>query len=216
MSQLTTARTLGTTLAVVPATVVALLELVRLSYGLGGATAFAQGLVLGWVSLALATIVLVLSAAAFFAGATWNDGSPATPGLRRLQFGAGTLAWAFIAFHLVNCWLSLDAVGAEPLGQYEFLRNLLSLPINLAIYVFGLGVTSLYLVQGSAAVLEAWGFADTPLMQKRVELVLGAFACIVFVFAVNVLSHFAAGRALFVTTPSEATQVAPTADGEVR
>ncbi len=172
------------------------LEVFRLACGLGGATGFARGLRLGWVAATLATFVLAVSLVAFLLGGVRRESPVLTGGSLRLQRWAGLICWAFVALHLSHLWRGLVEFGPEPLAQYEFLRNWLSLPINGAFYVIGLAAMSLYLVQGIPALAHAWGLAPLA-SHRRWEIATGILAWLFFVFTINVVSHYATGAALW-------------------
>ena len=198
VSQAGNARPIRATLAIIPLAVFFPLEVFRLSFGLGGAVPFSLGFRLGWMGTAVVTVVLGASLVAFVTGGARRDTDLLSEGSKRLQRYAGLLCWAFVVLHLSYLWGALNQVGAEPLGQYNFLRNRLSLPINVAFYAVGLGAVSLYLVQGIPVVMRGWGAAQSPRGYKRLQIGVGVLAWLFFVFTINVLSHYATGRALWV------------------
>lgn len=196
MSQSGSARPLVATLAIAPLVALFPLEVFRLAFGLGGATSFGLGLQLGWVTATLVSLVLAGSLVAFLLGGVRRDSPVLTGGSLRLQRWAGLICWAFVALHLSHLWRGLVQFGPDPLSQYEFLRNWLSLPINVAFYVIGLAAMSLYLVQGIPALAHAWGFARLG-SHRRWEIATGILAWLFFVFTINILSHYATGAAMW-------------------
>lgn len=111
-------------------------------------------------------------------------------GVRRLQHLAGFVLAVFLVVHLGQVYLPALLEGQA--AVYDELSHLLSLPVFAGIYVFGVAATALHLAQGVEA-------ASTTLSPERARvarvlaLVLGF---VVFGAGVNVVSHFASGRAL--------------------
>ncbi len=148
---------------------------------------------------------MVLFLAAFARGwSTLRLGSPEgegpyrSEGCRRLQKLAGGLAWALVMAHLALQWFMTTRVGPVALSQYELLRGFLSRPPVLAFYVLGLGALGLFLSQGFAATLRAWGVARTPESSRWLEVGCTVASAVMMLMAINVLSHFVTGRAYWM------------------
>jgi len=169
---------------------------------LQGAPSYAASSPASWLSLVAWTIVVAVSISAYARG--WSrlrpaDGHDAGPyrseGCVRLQKLAGALAWAFLVGHLVVHWVMTFRVGPVALSHYQLLREFLSRPLVLGLYVLGLAALGLYLSQGIAASLRAWGLGTRPESSRWLEVGCTFASAIVMLMAVNVLSHFATGRA---------------------
>jgi len=118
-----------------------------------------------------------------------------TAGCRRLQSIAGIFAWTLVAAHLLLRWIMTVRVGPVALSQYELFRQYLSRPPVLALYVLGLGALGLFLSQGLAASVRAWGLATQPKSSLRLEVGCTLLSAVLMLAAINVLSHFVTGRA---------------------
>jgi hypothetical protein len=116
-------------------------------------------------------------------------------GSRRLQGLAGALVWTLVVVHLLLRWLMTVRVGPVALSQYELLREYLSRPPVLAVYVLGLGALGLFVSQGLAASVRAWGHATRPQTSRRLEVGCTFVSALLMLMAINVLSHFVTGRA---------------------
>jgi hypothetical protein len=192
-------------LTVWPITALFVLELLRIWPAIDGASAFAAASPVTWTSLGLHTAVVALFLAAFARGwSTLRLGSPEgegpyrSEGCRRLQKLAGGLAWALVMAHLALQWFMTVRVGPVALSQYELLRGFLSRPPVLAFYVLGLGALGLFLSQGFAATLRAWGVARTPESSRWLEVGCTVASAVMMLMAINVLSHFVTGRAYWM------------------
>ena len=95
-------------------------------------------------------------------------------------------------------WFMTARVGPVALSQYELLRGFLSRPPVLAFYVLGLGALGLFLSQGFAATLRAWGVARTPESSRWLEVGCTVASAVMMLMAINVLSHFVTGRAYWM------------------
>jgi hypothetical protein len=181
---------------------------------LRGAPSYAASSPASWFSLIAWTLVVLLCLGAYAHG--WGrlvlaDGEGAAPyrsaGCIRLQKFAGAIAWAFIAGHLVVLWVMTFRVGPVALSHYELLRELLSRPVVLALYMLGLAALGLYLSQGISASLRAWGFGTRPESSRWLEVGCTVASAIMILMAVNILSHFATGRAYWSASSSAAPGV---------
>jgi hypothetical protein len=105
------------------------------------------------------------------------------------------VAWAFVVAHLLLRWLMTIRVGPVALSQYELFRQYLSRPPVLAVYVLGLGALGLFLSQGLAASVRAWGLATRAESSLRLEVGCTFVSAVLMLVAINVLSHFVTGRA---------------------
>ena len=88
--------------------------------------------------------------------------------------------------------------GPVALSHYELLREILSRPPVLAFYVLGVAAFGLFLSQGIAASFRAWGFARRPETSRWLEVGCTLASAVMMLMAVNVLSHFATGRAFWM------------------
>lgn len=188
-----------------PITALLVLELARMWPALDGASSFAAASPVTWTALAVCTVVVVLSLAAYARGwSLLSLGSPTgagpyrTEGCRRLQKLAGGLAWALVVAHLALQWFMSIRVGPVALSQYELMRGFFSRPPVLGFYVFGLAALGLFLSQGVAATLREWGGARSPEISRWVEVGCTVASAGVMLVAINVLSHFATGRAYWM------------------
>lgn len=164
----------------------AAMHLWTLSAAIAGRDAFSARFLAGFafrfeavlgVSLALAFAYLVGAHAALRDVGTER---------RRLFALSAALALPMVGAHL---WILSQAVSPEPEAVLSALFNEVGKPWLVGLYSFGLAAFGLH--WGESALLflpERWRRAGGP-----VAYALGA--CF-FLFAVNVLSHFAAGRAL--------------------
>lgn len=179
-------------------------SLARMWPALRGAQSYAAASPIGWLSLVGCTVVVVASLAAYARG--WailrrqsSEDADAAPyrsqGCRRLQSFAGALAWTLVVVHLLLRWLMTVRVGPVALSQYELLREYLSRPPLLAVYVLGLGALGLFISQGLAASVRAWGHAIRPETSLRLEVGCIFVSAVLMLLAINVLSHFVTGRA---------------------
>ncbi|MGD8317229.1 MAG: hypothetical protein PVH21_01550 [Myxococcales bacterium] len=178
--------------------------LVRMWPALGGAQSYAAASPISWASLGACSVVVVVGVAAYARGwailrrqtPEWTDSSPyRSAGCRRLQGIAGIVAWAFVVAHLLLRWLMTIRVGPVALSQYELFRQYLSRPPVLAVYVLGLGALGLFLSQGLAASVRAWGLATRAESSLRLEVGCTFVSAVLMLVAINVLSHFVTGRA---------------------
>lgn len=197
-------------LTVLPIAALYVMELVRLWPAIRGAQSFAVSSPAGWLPLALCTVAVLLSLAAYARG--WNllDSEPSGgPGPyrsvadRRLQKLAGGAAWGLAVAHLALHWLMSVRVGPVALSQYELLREFLSRVPVLMFYVLGLATLGLFLAQGFAAGARSLGLGRTPESSRRLEVGGTLASVMMLVFAVNLLGHFATGRAYWTGLPSE-------------
>jgi len=172
---------------------------------LGGASSFAAASPVTWLSLVAHTVVVVVFVGAYargWSGISRDTSEGAGPyrslGCQRLQQLAGWLAWAFVVAHLGLQWLMTIRVGPVALSHYELLRGFLSRPVVLGFYVFGLAALGLFLAQGAAASFRAWGFARKPESSRWLEVGCTLASAVMMLMAINVLSHFATGRAYWM------------------
>ena len=174
----------------------------RMWPALGGAQSYAASSPVSWTSLVACSIFVVLFLGAYIRG--WailrrqsaTDAAPyRSVGCRRLQRIAGGLAWALVVAHLLLRWAMTIRDGPVALSQYELLRDYLSRPPVLALYVLGLGALGLFFSQGIAASVRAWGHATGPKSSLRLEVGCTLISAALMLMAVNVLSHFVTGRA---------------------
>lgn len=189
-------------LTVWPIALLTLLEIARLWPALGGATAFAVGSPDSWLALAARTALVLAFLAAYVRG--WGalrranaegPGPYRTVGNRRLQRASGAVAWTLVLGHLGLQWYMFFSSGPAALSHYEILRQTLSLPWVLGLYVVGLGALGLYLSQGFAVALRGMGFAEEPKNSRWLSAGCTLLAVVMLMMAVNILSHFSTGRA---------------------
>jgi hypothetical protein len=211
-------------LTVWPIAVLFALGLSHMWPALAGASSYAAASPAGWVSLIAATVVLLVFFGAYARG--WSGfevgrgdgaGPYRSPGCVRLQKLAGAVAWGLLAFHWIFQWVMTIRVGPVALSHYELLRGFLSRPFVLGVYVVGLAALGLYLSQGFAASFRAWGIGTRSETSRWLEVGCTLASAIMVLMAVNVLSHFATGRAYWeVHEPvvsSDAQQTRPTDGG---
>ncbi len=196
-----------------PIAVLLALEVVRLWPALGGATEFAASSPASWFSLVAYTLAVALSLVAYARGwAKLGSDAGAGPyrseGCRRLQKLAGGLGWGLVVAHLALQWFMTFVAGPVSLSHYELLRGFLSRPLVLSFYIIGLAALGLFLSQGVAASVRAWGLARRAESSRWLEVGSTLAALMTISLAVNVLSHFVTGRAYFVHTET----VEPAAD----
>ncbi len=207
-------------LTVGPLVVVFALEVGRLWPALGGASAFAAASPMSWLGSALSSLVVFLALAAYVAG--WRmletdrdrSGDPySTLGTLRLQRWTGALVWMFVLGHLGVQWVMLSRVGPVSLSHYELLRDLLSRPVVMALYVFGLAAFGLFASQGLSALLRSLRGRPASESSRWIDVGCTLLAAIMVLFAVNLVSHFATGRAYWSGSPNASD--APTRVGAV-
>ena len=194
-------------LTVWPITVLFAFELAHLWPALQGASAFAAASPVSWLSQAACTAVVIAFLLAYVRGwATLRREAPEGPGpyrsegCRRLQWWAGALAWSLVLGHLGLEWFMFMSVGPVSLSHYELLREILSTPIALGLYVVGLGALGVYLSQGVAASFRAWGFAEGAESSRWLEVGCTLLSAVMLLMAINVLSHFTTGRAYWMSS----------------
>ena len=181
-----------------------ILELARLGPALEGSASFAVSARLGWVSQLVWTAVVLALLGFYVYG--WallaregpdGSGPYRTLGCRRLQRWAGGLSWALVLGHISVRWWLLAAVGSEPLSHYELLRELLSRPLGLGLYLVGFGAVCLYLSQGVAASIRSLGLVRRPETSRWLEIGCTLAGAVLLLVAANLLSHFGTGRAFW-------------------
>jgi hypothetical protein len=181
---------------------------------LQGASSYAASSPASWFSLVAWTVVVLFFIGAYARGwtrlalAERDGGGPyRSAGCVGLQKLAGAVAWALITGHLVVHWVMTFRVGPVALSHYELLRELLSRPFVIGLYMLGLAALGLYLSQGIAASIRAWGFGTRPESSRWLEVGCTLASAIMILMAVNVLSHFATGRAYWSASSSAAPSV---------
>jgi hypothetical protein len=196
-----------------------LLGVARAWPALRGASAYAAASPSSWASLVATTIVVVIFLGAYargWIGLAVDEVDAAGPyrsqGCLKLQKWAGSAAWGLLITHLAIVWVMTFRVGPVALSQYELWRSVLSLPAVLGFYVLGLAAMGLYLSQGLAASFRTWGFGVRPESSRWLELGCTLASAFAVLMAVNVLSHFATGRAYWGSSSpaaSSAIRVTP-------
>lgn len=193
-------------LTVWPITALFVFEMAHLWPALQGASVFASASPVSWLSQAACSAVVVAFLLAYIRGwatlrrdASGGKGPYRSEGCRRLQWWAGAGAWALVLGHLGVEWYMFMSAGPSSLSHYELLRGILSMPIVLGLYVAGLAALGVYLSQGFAASVHAWGFAETPESSRWVEVGCTLLTAAILLVAINVLSHFATGRAYWMS-----------------
>ncbi len=183
-------------------------ELTHFWPALQGASSFAAASPSSWLSQAACTAVVIVFLLAHVRGwSTLRREAPEGPGpyrsrgCRKLQWWAGALAWSLVVGHLGLKWFMLMSAGPVSLSHYELLRGALSTPIVLGLYLVGLGALGVFLSQGIAASVRAWGFAEGPESSRWLEVGCTLLSAMVLLLAINVLSHFATGRAYWTSSP---------------
>ena len=204
-------------LTVWPILVLFSLELARTWPAIHGGPAFAAASAADWLSLVSCTVVVVVFLGAYARGWSWlKQHTPTGPGpyrsegCRRLQKLAGGVAWALVVAHLILHWVMAVRVGPVALSHYELLRGFLSRPPVLAFYLFGLAALGLFASQGLAASLRAWAVGVRRETSLWVELGCTLLSAVMVLMAINVVSHFATGRAYW--TGSSSPQAEPAQD----
>ena len=189
-------------LTVWPMAVLLVLGLSHLWPALHGASSYAAASPASWLSLTALTLVVLVFVGAYvrgWLGLSLPDGDDAGPyrsaGCLKLQKLAGGFAWAALVSHVIVLWFMTVRVGPVALSHYELLRELLSRPVILGAYVLGLAALGLYLSQGIAASFRAWGLGTRPESSRWLEVGCTLASAIMIMMAVNLLSHFATGRA---------------------
>ena len=207
-------------LTVWPIGVLLVLGIARSWPALGGAASYAAASPAGWMSLVGWTVVILVFLGAYARGwsglprASAEDAGPyRTPGCLRLQKLAGGFAWAFVLAHLILQWFMAVRVGPVALSHYELLRAFLSRPLVLGFYVVGLAALGLYLSQGIAASFRAWGIGQRAESSLRLEVGCTLASAVMVLMAVNVLSHFATGRAYWSASTSGPSQSSDSSAG---
>ncbi len=203
-------------LTVWPITALFAYEVAHLWPALQGGSAFAAASPVSWLSQAACTAVVIVFLLAYLRGwAALRRDAPEGPGpyrsvgCRRLQRWAGVLAWGLAVGHLGLEWFMFMSVGPASLSHYELLRGFLSMPAVLGLYLVGLAALGLYLSQGIAASFRALGFAEGPESSRLLEVGCTLLSAMMLLMAINVLSHFATGRAYWMSSSPPAA----TADG---
>jgi len=208
-------------LTVWPIGVLFLFGLSRSWPALEGASAYAASAPGGWLVLGAETLVVVVFLIAYARG--WRRFSASdeegrgpyrTAGSVRLQKLAGGIAWGFVLAVLILHWFMTIRVGPVAISQYELLRAFLSRPPVLGFYMLGLAALGLYLSQGLAASFRAWGFGGGHETSRWLELACTLASVMMMLMAVNVLAHFATGRAYWTNAaPTERPAVDPSPGG---
>jgi hypothetical protein len=207
-------------LTVWPIVVLFALEVARTWPAIEGAPAFAAASPVSWGSLIACTIVVTVFLGAYARGwsvlgqeAPSGAGPYRSEGCRRLQKLAGGVAWALVVAHLILQWFMSVRVGPVALSHYELLRRFLSQPLVLAFYLFGLGALGLFASQGLAASFRAWGFGERRESSLGIELGCTLLSAVMVLMAINLVSHFATGRAHWMGSSSPGAEPANDADG---
>ena len=197
-------------LAVWPMAAVLLVGLARGWPAVEGASQYAASAPASWGWLAVHTFAVVLSLLAYAVawgrfGPDEKSGHPyRSVGCGRLQKLAGGVAWGLLFAHLILQWVMTLRVGPVALSYYELLRGFLSRPPVLAFYVLGLAAVGAYLAQGIAASFRAFGIGVRRETSPWLEVGCTVLSAMITLMAVNVLSHFATGRAYWDATPAVA------------
>jgi hypothetical protein len=207
-------------LTVWPLAVLFALGLAHTWPALGGGPAYAAASPISWPSLVARAVVVVVFLGVYVRG--WSllrldspdDAGPYhSTGSLRLQKLAGGFAWGLLLGHVCVEWVIAMRVGPVALSQYELLRSFLSRPAVVVFYTFGIAALGLFLSQGFAATFRAWGVGARPETSRWLELGCTLASAMLMLMAVNLLSHFATGRAywspLEPATSARATQEAP-------
>ena len=187
------------------------LELVRSWPALRGGPAYAASASGGWLELGAASVLVAASVFAYAHG--WErfsvsqggvSGPYRTAGCVKLQRLAGAIAWGFVGAHLLVYWAMTMRAGPVAISRYELLRMFLSRPPVLAFYVLGLAALGLYLGQGIAASFRAWGLGRRHETSRWLEVGCTLASAMMMLMAVNLLGHFATGRAYWSATEQSA------------
>ena len=198
-------------LTVLPIAVLYVLEVSRLWPTIRGAQSFAVASPVGWAPLALCTVAVALALAAYSRG--WNllrvdraggAGPYRTVADRRVQKLAGGAAWGLAISHLALHWFMTARVGPVAVSQYELLRGFLSRAPVLLFYVLGLTALGFFLAQGFAAGARAHGLGRSSESSRWLEAGGTLASVMMLVFALNLLGHFATGRAYWLGSPAAA------------
>lgn len=205
-------------LTVLPLGLLFLLGVARAWPALRGAESYAVAVSVSWTGLVVGTVVALASLGVYIAGwsrlsvdETEGAGPYRSSGCLRLQKLAGGVAWGLVVTHVIVQWTMTTRVGPVAISQYELLRQLLSQPAALGVYVLGLSAFGLYLSQGVAAAFRAWGVGARPESSLRVEVGGTLLGAVMVLIGINVLSHFATGRAFWQLSR---TVAAAPADGQ--
>lgn len=210
-------------LTVLPILLLVLVGLTGAWPALRGAESFAIAASASWTALVARTAVALVFLGAYAVG--WSrfsvdEAEPAGPyrsvGCLRLQKLAGGVAWAFVVLHLVVQWAMTMRVGPVAISQYELWRGFLSRPPALGAYVVGLSALGLFVSQGVAAALRAWGVGVRAESSLRVEVGATVLGAAMMLMAINVLSHFSTGRAFWIASAPSAESPADEPSGGPR
>lgn len=210
-------------LTVWPIAVLFVLGLARTWPALAGGRSYAAASPTSWLSLVGCTLVVLVFLGAYARGwsrlpleSTDDAGPYRTTGCLRLQRLAGGFAWAFVVAHLILQWFMTLRVGPVALSQYELMRTFFSRPVVLGFYVLGFAALGLYLSQGIAASFRAWGIGVRSESSRWLEVGCTLASAVMMLAAINVLSHFATGRAYWSGPAPTSSQPADAPEGGAR
>jgi succinate dehydrogenase / fumarate reductase cytochrome b subunit len=130
-----------------------------------------------------------------------------TVGLAITQRLTGVIILCFLVFHLAHTWFD-KLSGAHAGSLYDTLWAEAGTPLYLFVYVVGLTALSVHLAQGLFSFVVTWGVATTAKGQRTARVVTAVFGLLVWIVALNTVSHFAVGRAL-LWGGAESTAPAP-------
>lgn len=200
-------------LTVWPVTLLFVMELARIWPAVRGASDFAAASPASWLALIVWTVALLATLGAYARGwSLFSKEAGAGPyrsvGSARLQKLAGGLALSLFVTHLLLHWWMTLRAGPVALSHYELLRGFLSHPAVLAFYVLGIAAVGLFLSQGIAAAFRARGLGARPESSRWLEVVATLVSAVMMLMAINVLSHFATGRAYWFGASPVASQTA--------
>lgn len=133
-------------------------------------------------------------------------------GVRKLQRLTGILVLLFLIVHLGHTWTAKLA-GLDGGALYDRLMDSLGRPVFLVAYAVGVTAVAVHIAQGIGAFAVTWRLVRTAGGRRAARGVGVLVALAVWLVALNTLSHFAVGRAVFGTEAPAAVQHAP--DDEV-
>jgi len=123
-------------------------------------------------------------------------------GLRRLQRLTGMVVLLFLVAHVGHTWTAKLA-GLDGRALYDRLMGSVGQPVFLVIYAVGITAVAMHIAQGVGSFAVTWRIVRTAGGRRAARGVGVLLALSVWLVALNTLSHFAVGRAVFGTDEAE-------------